>query len=227
MKSMPIKRITNGAQAVRNKRKSFTLIELLVVIATIAILASLLLPALKNAQGVSKRTVCLSNMKQIGLGVMGYIDDHNGWIPSRGMIYPSGWLLYDAPTAIEPYVPRAMWECPAATFATQSKPYLQIGWEAAMGYGGLFRWRNTRMFNIPSKVCYAGDTNVPTKDLNQKGWYYGASYICTEYYYYAEMRTSFRHNNMWNGYFMDGHGKSYSSRAQFQEESVKDFFELW
>ncbi len=66
----------------KNRSSAFTLIELLVVIAIIAILAAILFPVFARARENARRSSCQSNLKQIGLGVLQYVQDYDERMPS-------------------------------------------------------------------------------------------------------------------------------------------------
>jgi prepilin-type N-terminal cleavage/methylation domain-containing protein len=81
-------------------RRGFTLIELLVVIAIIAILASLLIPAIAKAKAKGQGAICMSNGRQLGLGVLMYATDAQDWFPPNlnggttdtNLSWVAGWL---------------------------------------------------------------------------------------------------------------------------------------
>ena len=84
-------------------KRPFTLIELLVVVAIIAILAALLLPALKQARDKANGVACLSNLRQIGQAVFLYADDNQDRLPPWRVLPASGnessrWWNYLAST---------------------------------------------------------------------------------------------------------------------------------
>lgn len=68
-------------------KRAFTLIELLVVIAIIAILAAILFPVFSQAKAAAKTSVCMSNMKQMGLATQMYVNDYDDL-----MLFRSGWV---------------------------------------------------------------------------------------------------------------------------------------
>jgi prepilin-type N-terminal cleavage/methylation domain-containing protein/prepilin-type processing-associated H-X9-DG protein len=103
------------------KRTGFTLIELLVVIAIIAILAAILFPVFAQAREKARQSACLSNFKQIGTGVMMYLQDWDEIYPSNRLyMFPGGGecegsgKILNWKNATQPYVKNTdVFKCPS------------------------------------------------------------------------------------------------------------------
>ena len=117
------------------RRKGFTLIELLVVIAIIAILAAILFPVFARARENARKANCLSNMKQIGLGMQMYAQDYDGCIrASNGGPWTTPYQGEGAWQALSYYYPyiknTGVYICPSTRSALS---YGQVVWNPTSG----------------------------------------------------------------------------------------------
>ena len=157
----------------KRKLVKFTLIELLVVIAIIAILAALLLPSLAKAKDMAKRSACMANMKQIGLGVTSYVDDYQGWLPHDDDAQRSWkWQISSyvgmdlGPIATgesSPLLATSVFRCPIWENKGLAAPdesgygynYSQLGYETTLS--GYLPYIKLSDVSMPSQTVLAGD----------------------------------------------------------------------
>ncbi|MEN6641831.1 MAG: DUF1559 domain-containing protein [Armatimonadia bacterium] len=114
-------------------RRGFTLIELLVVIAIIAILAAILFPVFAKAREKARQSSCLSNVKQISIGILSYAQDYDEVLP-RVNINPAPNVYYGWVWMLQPYVKNVqLFTCPSKNTAvwTGTDPAVYSGF----GYG--------------------------------------------------------------------------------------------
>lgn len=123
----------------RHNRLGFTLIELLVVIAIIAILAAILFPVFAQAREKARQTSCLSNCKQIGLGIGMYIQDNDGTVfncpypgPSAGVYTPTLTIFWTE--AVMPYIKnQQIFTCPSNSGTTGTANYPPVNYKIQYG----------------------------------------------------------------------------------------------
>jgi prepilin-type N-terminal cleavage/methylation domain-containing protein/prepilin-type processing-associated H-X9-DG protein len=187
--------------AEQTKRLAFTLIELLVVIAIIAILASLLLPALARAKEKAHQARCLSNLRQIGLAFTMYQDDHQDRLPDRRdlkLSLPGGYRPWDAwppsdprsgwaAIALQAYLPGfEIWSCPAGTTpplrdAVECAQPVPDGTNTAFARYWLWRFDRTNapvpLDNFWNKTTEQAVADLREADNPQVGIPYGPSEV--------------------------------------------------
>lgn len=167
-------------------RAGFTLVELLVVLGVIALLAALLLPALAAAREKGRRAACLSNLRQIGLAIRLYAEEHEGRIPhgpkappftSPASFYPSTGsptsllsLQSGAPVALGLLLERELAAtpkvlfCPSADQPVDAEAELaRVGQTQAQGSYYYRHGGNTQLFDSPP------GTNMPAPRLENLG----------------------------------------------------------
>ena len=143
-------------------KRGFTLIELLVVIAIIAILAAILFPVFARAREKARQAACLSNMKQIALGMLMYIQDYDERLPQHYMgVAPNRWSIIQM---IHPYIKNVqVWDCPSASLQTARYADGTPAFLGERSYGWnhlIFAWYSTKLATIksPAETVIAADT---------------------------------------------------------------------
>ena len=113
--------IQQSPRLAHNPAAGFTLIELLVVISIIAVLISLLLPALARAKYIAEQIVCASNLRQLGIAMHEYANEYNGAYPlNAGSMNPMGGFRYPNPGYIIPAWGLSMLYCDANDFGVSA-----------------------------------------------------------------------------------------------------------
>ena len=94
---------------------AFTLIELLVVIAIIAIMAAILFPVFSQAREAGRKTVCISNVRQLGMATLLYLQDYDESFPMASSVDPSTFIATSEFDAVLPYIKNTqIAPCPSA-----------------------------------------------------------------------------------------------------------------
>jgi prepilin-type N-terminal cleavage/methylation domain-containing protein len=236
-------------------RRGFTLLELLVVIAIIAILAALLLPALSSAKARGRQAVCLSNLRQIGVAIHIYADDHGGKIPfgpvappftSPASFYPSTGaptsllslrdgqpvglgLMLDSALAKEP---RVLF-CPGTDQPIDAAVELgRIGTSQAQGSYYYRHGGNTRLFDSVGAPFLPEHIQLDSLGANRNGdpirsLVMDTQFLCPETLASFNVRPRTHHGRRNQGIlFADGSARSRPNRDDRFTVDLQDYSEL-
>jgi len=167
----------HSVSRLQSKRSGFTLIELLVVIAIIAILAAILFPVFAQAREKARAISCLSNVKQLGLGLAMYVQDYDETFPfAWGTPNGTTWV-----NAVEPYIKnaglgknadgtdevwnhaRGIFHCPDDSDGPSNVSYSTNAMLLGAGNvdAGTFAPKSLAAMNLPAETLAFADTNKP------------------------------------------------------------------
>ncbi len=191
--------------------RGFTLIELLVVVAIIAVLVALLLPALSQARENAKRTICMSNLKQLDLAVKGYLTDNADFFPPSGL--GPGWT-YIHPRwndALRPYVRSGDAKDLAITGAKDPQVFLCPSRAVIDMWGYAQDFGYNRYLNQCGSGARIDRVGGPERTPMFQDWdtYIGDGYLIWDLLSFSvdisKINNFFRHMQGTNFLFVDGH----------------------
>jgi len=239
----------------RSSVAGFTLVELLVVIAIITLLAALLGPALGTAARAARKASCLSNLRQIGLAIHCYAQDHDGKIPygpkappftNPSNFYPSTGaptsllsisggagvglgLMLPGHLAQEPKV----LFCPGADQRLDAAAELaKVGRYQAQGSYYYRHGGNTRLFDDPQAVSVSSQPLLDSLGLNRRdqpirALVVDSMFLCPPELEIFNVVPRTHHRQQWaNTLFADGHVASLPNRDGRFTVDVRDYAEL-
>jgi prepilin-type N-terminal cleavage/methylation domain-containing protein len=201
-------------------RSAFTLIELLVVVATIAILASMLLPALGRAKEKAKSIECMNHLRQLGVATLMYADDNGGKVPIQFPDEPQK-TWGSALSTNQNLKSFSLFLCPAYP------PWVFKDWRRTYGIrldppveytsGACDEILHVPRIRIPSNYLHLTDTTSR-----------GRGGIAAQQFYYfrveSENEVHARHMGSAVGIFMDGHAAS-NHRKQLEDLGIQALYE--
>jgi prepilin-type processing-associated H-X9-DG protein len=184
------------------------LIELLVVIAIIAILAAILFPVFARAREKARQTSCLSNVKQITLGVQMYTQDYDETLPRARFWYSGSGSPYLYTRAIRPYVKNEqIFLCPSDDNAVYVEGWGSNPHRSDLSYG--YNWDNQNSNAKLSSVDYQAQTML-LADCNGYMFNPAGTPLVSEN---TDYTIDPLHNEQANIGFVDGHSKSLAANA--------------
>jgi prepilin-type N-terminal cleavage/methylation domain-containing protein/prepilin-type processing-associated H-X9-DG protein len=199
-----------------SKRHGFTLIELLVVIAIIAILAAILFPVFAKAREKARQSSCNSNVKQIMLGIIQYVQDYDEKLP-LGTSYwfcPGGGGAATAvdpalwSDSLQPYVKNfQIFACPSDSNNQMNTPWHVAPTTTTLSYCAMMNFRQVNLQSIgyltdASKYVYIYDS-----ESYFSYWYLPSDATIESASYRPWIYAAWRHNEGVNCGFLDGHAK--------------------